>query len=160
MRALDNRGPFPLGLIAFVLGLAAYKAAMLTQEMTGSFELLAGLFLLDVSFLSLLGLLAVVCARSTLAWFRLLLKTLLVLLIVFYTVHTFVLLALDEHMSLFDLGRYLREWRLIPGFINATTIIALLVFSRSNICQCSNEQAPGDGGSTAHVGIACHRHHR
>jgi hypothetical protein len=128
MRALDNRGLFPLGLIAFAIGLAAYKAAMLSQEMTGTFELLGGLFLLDISFLSLLGLLAAVGAISSLGWFRLLLKTLLFLLIVFYTVHTFVLLALDEHMSLFDLGRYLREWRLIPGFINATTIIALLVF--------------------------------
>lgn len=128
MPTLHKRRLFPLGLILFAIGLAVYKAAVLSQEMTGTLEVLGSLFVLDASILSLLGLLAVTCTIGSSGWLRLLIKTLLVLLLVFYVVHTFVLLALDEHMSLFDLGRYLREWRLIPGFINASTVIALLIF--------------------------------
>ena len=128
MRNLKPTGYFPLGLLLFSFMLALFKAASLSVEITGSFSLLALLLSLDLSFLSLLALLAVAHGFSLKTLIRIPLKVLFSLAVIFYIVHTFVLLELDEYMNLFDLGRYLPEWRVVGSFFNAMSISALLVF--------------------------------
>ena len=117
MRNNNSAGHFPLGLLMLSLGLAAYKAAFLSMEMTESLAVFAELFVLDLSFLGLLVLLCVVHALIAGRVARSLFKALLALVVAFYIINSFVLLELDEYMNLFDLARYLPDSWLVMGRI-------------------------------------------
>jgi len=128
MRNNNSAGHFPLGLLMLSLGLAAYKAAFLSMEMTGSLAVFAELFVLDLSFLGLLGLLCVVHALIAGSVARSLFKALLALVVAFYIINSFVLLELDEYMNLFDLARYLPEPQVVFSFFDALIIGVVLVY--------------------------------
>jgi hypothetical protein len=115
----NSRLGFPLGLVVFGTGVALYKAISLSLEMGDSLAMVAPLLSLDLLFLGLFCLIATRYAFSSASWARVMLKTILLGLLVFYTIHSFVLLALDEYMSLFDFGRYLFEWRVVLSFFDA-----------------------------------------
>ena len=131
MRNKNLAGNFPLGLVILSLGLAAYKAAFLSVEMTGSLAVSAQLFALDLSFLGLLVLLCVIHAFIASMVVRSMLKILLALVVAFYIIHSFVLLEQDEYMNLFDLARYLPEWRVVFSFFDAliTAVVVVYMFA-------------------------------
>lgn len=96
--------------------------------MGDSIAMAATLLSLDISFLALLCLVATGQSYTGHFWSRMGLKSILVCLVVFYTIHSFVLLALDEYMNLFDLGRYLLEWQVVLSFFNALIVSVCMVF--------------------------------
>ncbi len=119
---------FPLGLVGFSLIVAFYKAVTLSLEMTGTLAVMAKLLSLDLAFLGLVCLLSVLHLRSATHWMRISHRILLAALVAFYTIHSFVLLALDEYMNLFDLARFFQEWQVVLSFFDALTISVTLVF--------------------------------
>ena len=124
----SDRRYLPWGLLLFSFAVALYKAFSLSSEMTGGASLVLRLLLPDFSLLglvSLMGLLQVMAGKPAL---RLLVRVALALLVLFYAIHSFVLLALDESASLFDLGRYLKEWSVVWSFFGPLTISVVLVF--------------------------------
>jgi len=120
--------PFPAGLLLATTALAVYKAAALASEMNGPGGLFWQLLALDLTFLALLALAAAAICRVAAAWLRRLAWAMLALAVAFYLVHTFVLLALDEPMSLFDLARYLPETAVVGTFLDPMTLAAILAF--------------------------------
>ena len=118
---------FPMGLLTFALALATYKAAMLTSIMMvdwRSFLFLLGLDALYLSILLLLGIChALIRSQfiSRLSWLFLLFLT------VTYLVDSFVLLALNEHAPLFDIGRYALEPRVVFSFFDARAYVAIVL---------------------------------
>lgn len=124
----SEHGYLPWGLLLFSLAIALYKAFSLSAEMTAGPGLVLRLLLPDFSFLGLLCLLGLMHAMAGNRALRLLIRTALSLLVLFYAIHSFVLLALDESTSLFDLGRYLGEWSVVWSFFEPLTISVTLVF--------------------------------
>ena len=127
-QGLISRGIFPLGLPGFAIVVALFKAASLSLEMAGSLAVTLRLLSLDMTFLGGLCLLAVFHFKSNRSEVRSVLKIILTLLVGFYTIHSFVLLALDEYMNLFDLGRYMHEWQVVLSFFDFLIIAVVLVF--------------------------------
>ena len=114
----SDHGRFPLGLIIFSACVALFKSFSLSLEMSDSIAMVATLLSLDSPFLGTLLLIASLHALCNSSWLRMVLKVLLAGLLGFYTIHSFVLLALDEYMSLFDLGRYFLEWQVVWSFFD------------------------------------------
>lgn len=137
MRRQPESGFLPWGLMAFSLAVAAYKAFTLSYAMTEGPGLVFGLLLPDTAFLGLVCVLGMAHAAVNKGLLRMALKFMLALLVLFYTIHSFVLLALDEPMSLFDLGRYLVEWSVVQGFFGPVTISVVLVYVLSLFLDCS-----------------------
>lgn len=127
MNPRTSQVSYPIGLILFVLLLAGYKAAILTGEMDADWYRFLMLLGLDAFFLSLLLLLVLLRDIVQFKWLRILVRTGLILLTFYYLVDSFVLLALNEHASLFDIGRYVPEWSVVQSFFDRTAYIAVLL---------------------------------
>lgn len=128
---MHNRKRFPIGLMLFVLTLAVYKAAMLTVSMMIDWRAFLFLFGLDAFFLAVLLLVALLHSFADSKLLRRTLWLLLVFLSVTYLVDSFVLLALNQHAPLFDMGRYALEPGVVLSFfdIRAYGAIILLLVS-------------------------------
>jgi len=128
---------FPLGLILFVLAVAIYKAAMLTVEMAAdwqTFFIFAGLDAFYIALLLLIGILRGFTGSGTL---RTALWLLLVFMSFIYLVDSFVLLALDEHAPLFEIGRYSPEMGVVLSFFDATAYAAIFLLLVSMFVACA-----------------------
>jgi hypothetical protein len=125
MRQSKPVGKFPLGLLFLSIFTAMFKAAILSWEMAGSVATFARLMALDFTFLALLAMAGVAHCRAKNTWIRVMIRVALVLAVAFYVVHSFVLLALDESMDLFDLARYVPETGVVGSFINTRSGIAI-----------------------------------
>ena len=90
----------PVGPVLFALAIAVYKATVLTFAIGAGLQTLLVLTGLDLVFITLLLLLAILHAKSRgAALFRIVLRVLLVLMTGIYLVDSFVLLALDDHAA-------------------------------------------------------------
>ena len=119
---------YPVGLVIFALLLAGYKAARLVIEMGADWVSFLTLIGLDAFYVSLLLLIALLQAHTRQQWLRIISWVLLVLMTLFYLVDSFVLLALDEHANLFELGRYVPEWGVVLSFFDSSAYLAILLF--------------------------------
>ena len=109
----------------FVLTLAIYKAAMLTASMAVDWRALLFLVGLDTFFLALLLLLVLLHGFANSKLLRRPLWVLIVFLSVTYLVDSFVLLALNQHAPLFDMGRYALEPAVVLSFFDIRAYIAI-----------------------------------
>lgn len=132
MISTPDKKVFPLGLVLFALVLAAYKAIMLAVEMGAGGQTLLVLLGLDLFFISLLLLTAILQAllsgSATAIFLRFILRSVLVVVTGVYLVDSFVLLALDDHAGLFDIGRYAPEWGVVLSFFDAPAYTAIALF--------------------------------
>jgi len=122
---------YPLGLTLFALLLASYKAICLATEMRAGLYTSLTFVGLDAFFLALLFLLALLQSISRPAWLRVIIGLFLVSMVFFYLVDSFVLLALDEHASLFEIFRYAAEWGVVLSFFDAAAYLAILLLLAS-----------------------------
>ena len=118
---------YPVGLVVFAVILACYKAARLVMEMGADWTSFLILIGLDAFYISLLFLMALLQALIRQRWIRVASWVLLVLMTLFYLVDSFVLLALDEHASLFEIGRYTPEWGIVLSFFDSSAYLAILL---------------------------------
>lgn len=123
-----SQASYPFGLVLFALLLAIYKALTLTVEMEADWYRFMILLGLDAFFLSLLFLLASLQGFVQLKWLRIVVWLALSFLAFYYLVDSFVLLALNEHASLFEIGRYAPEWSVVLSFFDTTAYMAILLF--------------------------------
>jgi hypothetical protein len=136
LKTTKSQSRFPLGLIVFSCGVALYKAISLSLEMGDSLSMATTLLLLDSSFIGVLFLLATGYSFPSHSWLRMAIKAVLLCFVVFFTIHSFVLLALDEYMNLFDLGRYLQEWQVVLSFFDVLIVSVCLVFLIAVFIDC------------------------
>ena len=127
MSSLQNRKKFPIGLMLFVLTLAIYKAAMLTVSMAVDWRAFLFFVGLDTFFLALLLLLVLLYGFANSKVLRRPLWVLIVFLSVTYLVDSFVLLALNQHAPLFDMGRYALEPGVVLSFFDIRAYIAIVL---------------------------------
>ena len=116
---------FPIGLLVFALALATYKAAMLSSTMMLDWRSFLFLIGLDTFFMSILLLLGILRGISRSRLISHSLWLLLLFLTVTYLVDSFVLLALNEHAPLFDMGRYALEPGVVFSFFDAKAYVAI-----------------------------------
>ncbi len=127
MDSLTNRKSFPIGLMLFVPTLAIYKAAMLTVSMAVDWRAFLFLVGLDTFFIALFLLLVLFRDFCDSKLLRSTLGLLLVYLSVMYLVDSFVLLALNQHSPLFDMGRYVLEPGVVLSFFDIRAYIAIVL---------------------------------
>ncbi len=123
----QRQASYPLGLVLFVLLFAVYKAFRLASEMgadRGRFITILGT---DAFFIALIFLVALLQSLCRPKWLRILLWLVLFLLSVFYLLDSFVLLALDQHATLFDIGRYTPEWGVVLSFFDTGVFAAIVL---------------------------------
>ena len=128
MNTPKPQASYPFGLVLFALLLAVFKAANLMATMGGDgyrFLLLLGL---DSFFLSLLFIIALLQTYIRLKWLRFIAWLSLVFLTFYYLVDSFVLLALNEHASLFEIARYTPEWGVVRSFFDTAAYASILLF--------------------------------
>jgi hypothetical protein len=137
MNPFRHQAGYPFGLILFAVALALYKSVMLTIEM--GMDWYASLYFLglDALFLTLLLFVAILHGHSRLKPLQAAFWLLLVFLTFVYLLDSFVLLALDEHVSLFDFGRYSLEWGIVQSFFDAAAYAAVLLFLITLFFVCS-----------------------
>lgn len=131
MKEHISKATYPLGLTLFALLLAVYKAVNLSIDLGAGMLTVWSLVSLDMFFLSILFLLALIHSYTRLTWLRLLLGLVLFSLTLIYLIDCFVLLALDEHAELLDISRYIPEWGVVKSFfdVRVFTAIFLLLIS-------------------------------
>ena len=122
-----SQASYPLGLALFALFLAFYKAASLMTEMGGVGFTLLNLVGLDALFLTLLFIVALLKSYIRPKILSITLWLLLFCMTLFYLVDSFVLLALNEHASLFEIGRYAPEWGVVLSFFDRSAYFAILL---------------------------------
>lgn len=122
-----KQATYPLGLALFALILAIYKAISLAVDMGADTSVVWSVLGLDAFFLSVLFLLALLQAYLRLSWLRIIFSLVSLFLTLVYLVDCFVLLALDEHASLFDIGRYTPEWGVVKSFFDFRAYLAILL---------------------------------
>jgi phosphoglycerol transferase MdoB-like AlkP superfamily enzyme len=130
MKEYFFKATYPLGLTLFALLLAVYKAVSLTIDMGTGMVTVWSIIGLDMFFLSILFLLALIQSYTRLNWLRRVLGLVLFCLTLIYLVDCFVLLALDVHADLLDIGRYTPEWGVVKSFFDFrvyTAIVLLLI---------------------------------
>jgi hypothetical protein len=120
-----HRQLYPLGLVVFALVLAAYKASILSIGTADAWASWALFFGLDLFYLSFLLLAAMLFGFVKGSMLRIILWLPMVFLVVIYLIDSFVLLALDDHADLFDIGRYALEDGVVRSFFDATAYIAI-----------------------------------
>ena len=118
---------FPAGLILFALLVAAWKAIALSLEISNSLYLAGRFLALDLTWLAILLAVGTIHALSRPGAWTLLVKAVLFLCVLYYAVHSSVLLELDEYMSIFDLARYLPEWEVVGTFVSPATVAGFVV---------------------------------
>ena len=129
-RPMNLRTPqasYPFGLALFALLLALYKAASLTSEMGADWHRFVILLGLDAFFLVLIFILSSLLGFVQLKWLRAIVWLVLTFLTFYYLVDSFILLALNEHASLFEIGRYAPEWGVVLSFFDKTAYMAILL---------------------------------
>ncbi len=128
MNLFHRLAGYPFGILLFALILALYKAILLTMEIGADWY--ASLYFVgfDAFFLTLLFFVAILQGHARSKLLHVALWLLLVLLTFVYLLDSFVLLTLDEHVSLFDFGRYSLEWGIVRSFFDATAYAAVLLF--------------------------------
>lgn len=117
---------FPFGLVLMTVGILAYKAVRMSLEIAGSLALAGQFVLLDLALMGLLLSLALVAAMRWQRKTRLGIKLVLLLAVLYYAIHSFVLLELNEYMSLFDLFRYLPEWGVVWSFMGPLAVLLVI----------------------------------
>jgi lipoteichoic acid synthase len=122
MRTRDRQACYPLGLVVFVLLLAVYKAIRLTADMGAGWGRSVPLLGADAFYLALIFLLALLQGASGRQWLRATARLVLFVLMLYYLVDSLVLLALDQHVSLFEIGRYAPEWGIVTSFFDAKVL--------------------------------------
>jgi phosphoglycerol transferase MdoB-like AlkP superfamily enzyme len=127
---------FPLGLVLFALGLNLYKAFQLTVSIGADWRTFAALVGLDLFFMSLLVSLAMVHGLLRKKLPQVGIWLFLLILIAVYMVDSFVLLALDDHAALFDIGRYTPEIGVVLSFFDFRAYGAVLLFLLSILMVC------------------------
>lgn len=128
MNFFQRSAGYPFGILLFAFVLALYKAVVLTMEMGADWYVPVYFVGLDALYLALLFFIAILHGHSKSRLLHVALWLLLLLLMFVYLLDSFVLLALDEHVSLFDFGRYSLEWGVVQSFFDATAYTALLLF--------------------------------
>lgn len=138
MNTRQRQACYPLGLVLFVLALAVYKTIRLTLDMGAGWGRSVPLLGADAFCLALVFLLALLQGVSRRKWLRGLAWMPAFLLVLFYFVDSFVLMALDQHTTLFEIGRYAPEWGVVKSFIDAQVLtasvlllVALFVYAKS-----------------------------
>ncbi len=131
-----NKQLFPIGLVVFVLVLAVYKAYMLASGMQAGWLTVLLLTGLDQLFVLLFLLLAVAHGFSSSRPLRLVIRIALSILAAIFLIDSFVLLALDDHAVLFDIGRYSVEWGVVVGFIDGRALAAIFLLLLSVFLSC------------------------
>ena len=116
-----------MGLMVFVLVLAIYKAGMLSVSMVMDWRAFLFLIGIDSFYLAFLMLIAVFHGHSRNRTVRRFFWLILVFMTVTYLVDSFVLLALNEHAPLFDMGRYTLEPVVVLSFFDTSSYIAILL---------------------------------
>jgi hypothetical protein len=126
MHAQLRQATYPLGLVLFAVFLAIYKAVSLVLQMgAGSYRFFV-LLGTDCLFLAVFFMIALLQAVSRPKWLRSIFWLMLVVMTIFYLIDSFVLLELDEHPGLFEIGRYLPEWGVVMSFFDSVTYFAIL----------------------------------
>ena len=127
MNLRTPQASYPFGLALFALLLALYKAAFLTSEMGADWYRFVIMLGLDAFFLALIFILSSLLGFVQLKWLRAIVWLALIFLTFYYLVDSFVLLALNEHASLFEIGRYAPEWGVVLSFFDKTAYMAILL---------------------------------
>ena len=122
-----SQASYPFGLVLFTFLLAIYKAVILTSEMDADWYRFVILLGLDAFFLTLLLMLALLNGFVQLKWLRTIVWLALIFLTFYYLLDSLVLLALDEHVSLFEIGRYAPEWSVVLSFFDKTVYMVVLL---------------------------------
>lgn len=126
-----NKKVFPFGLVLFALALAVYKAVLLNLEIGAAWQtalVLAGLDLFFIALVLLMAILHALPRGSAIAvLFRITLRALLLLMTGIYLIDSFVLLAVDDRPALFDIGRYAMEWGVVESFFDVWAYGAILL---------------------------------
>ncbi len=128
MNSRIPQASYPFGLALFALLLAVYKAATLTIEMGADWHRFLILLGLDTLFLALIFILSLLLGYVQLKWLRAIVWLVLAFLTFYYLMDSFVLLALNEHASFFEIGRYTPEWGVVLSFFDATAYMAILLW--------------------------------
>ena len=131
MGTVNKKRRFPLGLVLFALVLAVYKAGIIAVDSGTGLQVWALLIGLDLFYLGFLLFLAILLGVVKPRVLRFPMWLLLVFMTAIYLVDSFVLLALDDHADLFDIGRYALEDGVVLSFFDtaAYAAIALLLLS-------------------------------
>ena len=119
-----------------MLIVAFYKAMVLKLGMMAGWSAFVILIGLDAFYLSLLFLTATLTGFARAKWLRISLWLVLVLFSALYLVDSFVLLALDEHAPMFDIGRYSVEPGVVLSFFDVIAWAAILLFLVSVFFTC------------------------
>jgi len=125
MTKVEHRQRYPLGLVLFALALAVYKAAMLSAGSPDALSAWALYLGLDLFYISFLLLVAVLFGFTKTWILRIPLWLLMTFMAAIYLVDSFVLLALDDHADLFDIGRYGLEDGVVLSFFDTTAYVAI-----------------------------------
>lgn len=123
----QNKKMIPVGLLSFALMLAVYKAAKLTSVMMVDWRSFLFLLGLDAFYLSVLLVLAIFQGFTTSKTISRVLWFFQVFLTITYLIDSFVLLALNEHAPLFDMGRYALEPGVVLSFFDLKAFIAIVL---------------------------------
>ena len=128
MNTFTSQASYPFGLVLFAMLLAVYKAVGLITTMESDWLSLVLLIGLDSVFLAFLFMLALFQALLHLNSLRFLLVVPLAFLTFYYLVDSFVLLAINEHINLFEILRYTPERGVVLSFFNTAAYTAILLF--------------------------------
>jgi phosphoglycerol transferase MdoB-like AlkP superfamily enzyme len=127
MNPIRTQQSYPLGLVLFAIALAFYKAAVLATEMGMGFRTHLNILGLDTFYLALIFLMAILRGASRSKVLKLSFWFVLVFMTFIYLVDSFVLLALDDHAALFDIGRYTPEMGVVLSFFDVRAYSAILL---------------------------------
>jgi len=136
MNPLPRQQIYPLGLVLFALILTFYKAIVLKAGMMVGWSVFPMLVGLDAFYLALLFLGAILTGFARVKWLRVSLWLILVLFTAFFLLDSFVLLALDEHAHLFDIGRYSVEMGVVLSFFDVFAWLAILLLLVAVFVSC------------------------
>jgi phosphoglycerol transferase MdoB-like AlkP superfamily enzyme len=125
MSTVHKKQRFPLGLVLFALLLAVYKAGIISVDSGTGWQVWALLIGLDLFYFSFLLFLAILLGVVKPRILRFAFWLLLVFLTAIYLVDSFVLLALDDHADLFDIGRYALEDGVVLSFFDTAAYVAI-----------------------------------
>lgn len=131
----SKHGRLALGVLLFVTGILLFKSVRLSLDVSGTTLLTWRYVLMDAAFIGLLTLAALVHAGFRHRVLRAAGLVLLLLVALFYAIHSFVLIELDEYMTVGDLGRYLPEWEMIRGFLGPVSVLVFVVLLLAALLQ-------------------------
>ena len=121
----------------FVLVVAVYKAAVLVAEMAADWRAFLIFTAQDLFYIGLLLLIGIARGLIRPGLLRTMLWLALIFMSFIYLVDSFVLLALDEHAPLFEIGRYSPEMAVVLSFFDAAAYAAILMLLVSIFVTCA-----------------------